>query len=85
MVTYGGQHRLNWYLEESRGHCDYIEFISNAIDAPSRQHRPDGSNASEKKAMKSYLEARQRADLGRDIATCLLPIEGPFAAGDRVY
>ena len=37
----------------------------------------------QKLAMKSYLEARQRADLQRDIAACLLPTEGPFRPGDR--
>jgi hypothetical protein len=41
--------------------------------------------ALQKLAMKSYLEARQRAALKRDIATRLLPREGPFAPGDRVY
>ena len=35
-------------------------------------------------AMKSYL-ARQRADLRRDIAARLLPTEGPYSPGDRVY
>ena len=46
--------------------------------------RTDGSDLT-KLAMKSYLEARQRADLRRDIAARLLPTEGPFAAGDRAY
>ena len=36
-------------------------------------------------AMKSYLEARQRAELKRDIAARLLPSEGPCAPRDRVY
>ena len=36
-------------------------------------------------ATKSYLEARQRADLRRDIAARLFPSEGPFAPRDRVY
>ena len=39
----------------------------------------------QKLAMKSYLEERQRADLRRDIAARLLPIEGPYSPGDRVY
>ena len=38
-----------------------------------------------KLAMQSYLEARQRADLRRDIAARLLPTEGLCSAGDRVY
>ena len=39
----------------------------------------------QKLAMKSYLEANQRADLRRDIAARLLPTEGPFLTGDSVY
>ena len=39
----------------------------------------------QKLAMKSYLQARQRGDLRRDIAARLLPSEGPFRPGDRVY
>ncbi len=39
----------------------------------------------QKPAMKSYLEARQRADLRRDIAARLLSTEGHFRPGDRVY
>ena len=38
-----------------------------------------------KLAMQSYLEARQRADRRRDIAARLLPTEGPYSPGDRVY
>ena len=39
-----------------------------------------------KLAMKSYLEARQRTDLRKDIAARLLPSEGPFLSpGDKVY
>ena len=41
--------------------------------------------AMQKMAMKAYLEARQRADLRRDIAARLLPTEGPYSPGDRVY
>ena len=39
----------------------------------------------QKLAMKSYLEARQSADLRRDITSRLLPTDGPFTASDRVY
>ena len=35
--------------------------------------------------MTYYLEARQRADLRRDIAARLFPTEGHFNAGDCVY
>ena len=38
-----------------------------------------------KLAMKYYLEARPRAYLRIYIAARLLPTEGPFSAGDRVY
>ena len=39
----------------------------------------------QKLATQSYLEARQRADLRRDIAARLLPTEGPYSPGGRVY
>ena len=39
----------------------------------------------QKMAMTSYLEARQCADLRRDIVARLLPFEGPYKPGDRVY
>ena len=39
----------------------------------------------QKMANKYYLEARQRADLRRDIAARLLPTAGPDSPGDRVY
>ena len=39
----------------------------------------------QKLAMKSYLEVRQRDDVRRDLAQNLLPSQGPFQAGDRVY
>ena len=39
----------------------------------------------QKLAMTYYLEARQRADLRRDIAARLIPTEGPYSAGGRVY
>ena len=41
--------------------------------------------ALQKLAMKSYFEARRRAELRRYIAARLLPSEGRFAPGDRVY
>ena len=39
----------------------------------------------QKMGMEYYLEARQRADLRRDIVARLLPTEGPYSPGDRVY
>ena len=36
-------------------------------------------------AMKAYLEARQREDLRRDLASRLMPTDGPFNIGDTVY
>ena len=38
----------------------------------------------QKLAMKSYLEARRRAVLRRDIAARLIPTECPFRPSDRV-
>ena len=36
-------------------------------------------------AMKAHLEARQLSDLGKDLARRILPSEGPFSAGERVF
>ena len=36
-------------------------------------------------AMKAYLEARQREDLRRDLASRLMPTHGPFNIGYQVY
>ena len=36
-------------------------------------------------AMKVYLEARQREDLRRDLASRLMPTDGPFNVGGTVY
>ena len=35
--------------------------------------------------MTSYLEARQRVSLRRDIAACRIPHEGPFSPGERSF
>ena len=35
-------------------------------------------------AMKAYLEARQREDLRRDLASRLMPTDGPFNIGDEI-
>ena len=34
--------------------------------------------------MKSYLEARQKEDIRRDLASRLLPTDGPYELQDRV-
>ena len=39
----------------------------------------------QKLAITSYLATKQKADLKRDIATRLLPSEGPFQPSDRFY
>ena len=36
-------------------------------------------------AMKAHLEARQLSDLGKDLARRILPSEGPFSPGERVF
>ena len=38
-----------------------------------------------KLALRAHLEARQSADLRRDLARCVLPSDGPYAHGDRVF
>ena len=35
-------------------------------------------------AMKTYLEARQRDDIKKDLAQRLMPSDGPFSPGDLV-
>ena len=36
-------------------------------------------------ALRAHLEARQSADLRRDLARRVLPSDGPYAHGDRVF
>ena len=40
-------------------------------------------NELRKLALKAHLEARQSADLRRDLARRVLPSDGPYARGDR--
>ena len=42
-------------------------------------------NELRKLALKAHLEARQSADLRRDLARRVLPSDGPYAHGDRVF
>ena len=42
-------------------------------------------NELRKLALKARLEARQSADLRRDLARRVLPSDGPYAHGDRVF
>ena len=42
-------------------------------------------NELRKLALKAHLEARQSADLRRDLARRVLPSDGPYAHGDKVF
>ena len=53
----------------------------SAIDLP----RDATLNELRKLALKAHLEARQSADLRRDLARRVLPSDGPYAHGDRVF
>ena len=53
----------------------------SAVDLP----RDATLNELRKLALKAHLEARQSADLRRDRARRVLPSDGPYAHGDRVF
>ena len=53
----------------------------SAVDLP----RDATLNELRKLALKAHLEARQSADLRRDLARRVLPSDGPYAHGDRVF
>ena len=53
----------------------------SAVDLP----RDATLNELRKLALKEHLEARQSADLRRDLARRVLPSDGPYAHGDRVF
>ena len=52
-----------------------------AVDLP----RDATLNELRKPALRAHLEARQSADLRRDPARRVLPPDGPYAHGDRVF
>ena len=39
----------------------------------------------QKLAMKTYIEVRQRDDLRKDLASRLMPSDGPFNTGDKAF
>ena len=53
----------------------------SAVDLP----RDATLNELRKLALRAHLEARQSADLRRDLARKVLPSDGPYAHGDRVF
>ena len=53
------------------------------LAADRSQAETDVSNV-QKLAMQAYLEARQREDLRRGLASRLMPTDGPFHIGDQV-
>ena len=85
MVTYGGKNPVELVFGRKPRDVVTIENSSpEQLSAPvSSLEQMD--QTLQKMAMKSYLEARQRADLRRDIAARLLPTEGPYSPGDRAF
>ena len=53
----------------------------SAVDLP----RDAALNELRKLALRAHLEARQSADLRRDLARRVLPSDGPYSHGDRVF
>ena len=53
----------------------------SAVDLP----KDATLNELRKLALRAHLEARQSADLRRDLARRVLPSDGPYAHGDRVF
>ena len=85
MVTYGGKTPVE--LVFGRKPRDIITVENCSPEQLSVPVTPldQMDQTLQKLAMKYCLEARQRADLRRDIAARLIPTEGPYSAGDRVY
>ena len=86
MVTYGGK-KAPVELVFGRKPRDIVTIENSS---PEQLSVPVSSleqmdQTRQKMAMKAYLEARQRADLRRDIAARLPPTEGPYSPSDRVY
>ena len=89
MVTYGGKALVElvfFFLGGGRRPRDIVTIENSS---PEQLSVPVSSldqmdQTLQKFAMKSYLEARQRADIIIYIAARLFPTEGPFSAGDRV-
>ena len=85
MVTYGGKTPVEVVFGRKPREVVTIENSSPgqlSVPASSLEHM---DQTLQKLATKSYLEARQRADLRRDIVARFLPTEGPYSPGDRVY
>ena len=85
MVTYGGQPLSNLFSDENHVMLFRLKIhlqSSCLCQFSSLEHM---DQTLQNMAMKSYLEARQRADLRRDIVARLIPTEGPYSPGDRVY
>ena len=56
------------------------EQLSSTLSAPELNDQK-----LQKLAMKTYLEARQREDIREDLASRLMPSDGPFSVGEHVY
>ena len=79
MATYGGKALVE--LVFGRKTRDIITMDSSSSEQLTHPvaNADQMDQTPQKIAMKSDLEARQRADLKRDIAARLLPSEGPFS------
>ena len=85
MVTFGGVSPIE--MAFGRRPADVVgpdtqspEELTAGIPAPEA-----AAHAPRHLAMKSYLEARQSADLRQDIASRLRLSDGPFVPGDKIY
>ena len=83
-VTFGGTTPLE--LAMGRRPRDIVTL--EHADPEQRTLNPSPSEANvanaQTVAMQTYLEARQREDLRRDLASRRMPTDGPFAVGDNV-
>ena len=84
-LTYGGKTPLE--LAFGRRPRDVITVEnSNPEQLSHDQSKPELSDQKlQKLAMKTYLEARQRDDIKKDLAQRLMPSDGPYSPGDLVY
>ena len=85
MITHGGVTPIE--LEFGRRPAD-IAAIENMTPAQLRTEAPAPERqieAPRSLAMRKFLEAKQSADLRRDIASKLQLSDGPFFPGDKIY
>ena len=71
----------------SRRPTDHADLELMKPDMLSAVDLPRDANLTELKklALRAHLEARQSADLRRDLARRIHPSDGPYALGDRAF